>query len=108
MLLLCAGINVYAGTYTLTIAGTAEDAAATGDLDITEDIIINGSASSATIIDGNAIDRVFDVLGAAGGGILFDATASLTLSGSTISGNTGGAVTAGAFTPLEGRVCSLT
>jgi len=98
-------LTVPAGTYTLTLGGIAEDAAATGDLDITEDIIINGNAAGATIIDANAIDRVFDILGANltgtnltirngltvgvenGGGVAIDATGSLTLSESTVSGN---------------------
>lgn len=59
----------------LSIAGTAEDAAATGDLDITEDLdiagngdvdpaIAGGSADAATIVTGNSIDRVFQVHGA--------------------------------------------
>ena len=50
------------GTYTLTIAGTGEDAAATGDLDITDDLTITGAGSGLTIIDGNSLDRVFDVI----------------------------------------------
>jgi len=57
-------ITVPSGTYTLTIAGTGEDAAASGDLDITDDIIINGNTVSSTIIDANAIDRVFEILAA--------------------------------------------
>ncbi|MFQ6006544.1 MAG: choice-of-anchor Q domain-containing protein [Woeseia sp.] len=97
-------LTVPAGTYTLTIAGTGEDAAATGDLDITDGTVINGDALGSTIIDANAIDRVFEILGASatfsnltirngnvtgpGGGIKLDATASLTLSASTVSGNT--------------------
>ena len=97
-------ITVPAGTYTLTRAGTGEDAGNTGDLDITDDVIINGNAAAATIVDGNSLDRVFDILGASatftnltvsggsitsdGGGIAVDATGSLTMSTSTISGNT--------------------
>ena len=97
-------VTVPAGTYTLTIGGTFENAAATGDLDITDDIVINGNAVSATIIDANAIDRGFEILGASatfsnltirngnsagnGGGINLNATASATLSASTLSGNT--------------------
>ena len=38
-------ITVSAGTYTLTLAGTSEDAANTGDLDITDEVIINGDAT---------------------------------------------------------------
>ena len=54
-----------AGTYTLTIAGAGEDAAATGDLDITDvnDMVtIVGAGAGVTIIDGGGIDRVFDAL----------------------------------------------
>ncbi len=115
-------LTLPAGTYTLSIAGTGEDAAATGDLDITEAIVINGNAVSATIIDANAIDRVFHILGVGmtasnltvrngnvtsnGGGIALDATASATLTASTLSGNTasggdgGGIQTAGGTVTL--------
>ena len=114
-------ITIPAGTYTLTLAGTGEDAAATGDLDITDDVIINGNAAAATIIDGNSLDRVFDILGADvtmtnltiqdgdvtadGAGLALDATASLTVTHSTISGNTtttdgGGIATAGGSVDL--------
>ena len=56
-------VTVPAGTYTLTIAGTSEDAAATGDLDITENLTLNGAGASTTIVDGNSLDRVFEILG---------------------------------------------
>jgi len=101
-------LTVPAGTYTLTIAGIGEEASATGDLDITDDIIINGNAAAATIIDANGIDRVFDILGADmtasnltirdgnagvgtedGGGVAIDATGSLNLFTSTVTGNSG-------------------
>ncbi|MDZ4782623.1 MAG: S8 family serine peptidase [Planctomycetia bacterium] len=38
-----------------------EDAAQFGDLDITTEITITGEGFAATVIDGNSIDRVFDV-----------------------------------------------
>lgn len=114
-------ITVPAGTYTLTIGGSGEDLAATGDLDITDDVIINGNAAAATVIDGNSLDRVFDIIGADvtmtnvtveggdvtgnGGGIDVDATGSLTLTHSTVSSNTvsadgGGIATAGGAVDL--------
>ena len=114
-------ITIPAGTYTLTIAGTGEDAAATGDLDITDDVVINGNALNSTIVNGNSLDRVFDVLGASatmtnltiqggdvtadGAGLALDATASLTMTHSTVSGNTttadgGGIATAGGAVDL--------
>ena len=59
-------ITVPAGTYTLTISGNAEDAAATGDLDIIDTVTINGAGSATTIIQAgtnntNGIDKVFSV-----------------------------------------------
>lgn len=50
-----------AGTYTLTITGTNEDAAATGDLDITDTLVISGAGQGGSIIDGGNLDRVFDI-----------------------------------------------
>ena len=43
-------INLPAGTYTLTIGGTGEDAAATGDLDITSELTISGAGAGTTIV----------------------------------------------------------
>src|SRR5438876_9548202 len=54
-------IMVPAGTYLLTIAGQGEDIAATGDLDITDDATITGAGADNTILDGNGIDRIFDI-----------------------------------------------
>lgn len=56
-------INIPAGTYSLTISGTGENAAATGDLDITGDLTITGAGAATTIIDAGGIDRVVDVIG---------------------------------------------
>ena len=53
-------LDVPAGVYFLTIAGADEDASATGDLDITDDLKVDG-ASGVAIIDGSSLDRVFDV-----------------------------------------------
>lgn len=55
-------INLPAGTYFLTLSGTDEDAAATGDLDITDELTITGAGSDSTIIDGKSNDRVFHVM----------------------------------------------
>lgn len=54
-------------TYTLTIAGTTEDANATGDLDVTAsgDVVIQGVVFGHTTISGGFGDRVIDVIGAA-------------------------------------------
>lgn len=57
-------IIVPAGTYPFDPAlGTrGENAAATGDLDIMEDVTISGAGRVQTIIDAGGNDRVFDVL----------------------------------------------
>ena len=44
-------INLPAGVYTLSIAGTLEDNAEQGDLDIRASVTIQGAGVSATIID---------------------------------------------------------
>src|SRR3954451_2543081 len=51
-----------AGTITLTLAGANEDGAATGDLDLRSTVTIKGKGAGSTIIDANALDRVFQVL----------------------------------------------
>ena len=58
-------IVLKAKKYYLTIAGTVEDAAATGDLDITDSLTIRGVSSAKTIINGGALDRVFQIFGPA-------------------------------------------
>ena len=76
-------ITLPAGNYVLTIAGEDEDAAATGDLDITDDLAITGPNPVTTIVDGNdsvsenQSDRVFDVFGQG---------LTVTLAGMTIQG----------------------
>jgi CSLREA domain-containing protein len=52
-------VRIPSGTYTLTIAGADEDAAATGDLDVTDETMFSGIDNP--IIDGNQLDRVFHV-----------------------------------------------
>jgi CSLREA domain-containing protein len=48
--------------YDLSLKGAAEDAAASGDLDITSDITIEGQGYASTFIDGRKLrDRIFDV-----------------------------------------------
>ena len=73
-------IELPAGTYPLTKAGSGEDGGLTGDLDITGDITIVGPGADETVIDAGGStglnDRIFDVLPGA----------SLNLSGVTMSG----------------------
>lgn len=50
-----------AGDYLFLLAGTSEDAALTGDLDITGDVTIVGAGRASTVIHANQLDRVFEV-----------------------------------------------
>ncbi len=52
-------IHIPADGYTLTLAGAGEDAAATGDLDITDDVTIIGTGAPS--IHGFNSDRIFDI-----------------------------------------------
>ncbi len=55
-------IVVPAGRYRLTIRGSGENAGATGDLDITGNVSVQGAGASSTVIDcAKAKDRAFDV-----------------------------------------------
>lgn len=49
------------GVHQLTLVGADEDLGATGDLDVSEDLVIHGAGADASVIDGGALDRVFDV-----------------------------------------------
>src|SRR5262249_39929455 len=48
--------------YTLSIPDPFEDQAATGDLDITDDLTLTGAGAGSTIVDGGQLDRVFDIV----------------------------------------------
>lgn len=59
----------YSAHIVLTLTGRNENAAATGDLDVTDPVTIstpNVSTSARAIIDANGIDRVFDIRPGAG------------------------------------------
>jgi hypothetical protein len=63
-------IELQAGTYTLTIKNTngQDNTAAEGDLDITDSghtVTIEGKGAGVSIVNGNGIDRGFQVLGGA-------------------------------------------
>lgn len=49
------------GTISLALAGRDEDAAQTGDLDVTSHIVIVGTPDGKSVIDGGSLDRIFDV-----------------------------------------------
>ncbi len=53
-------IRLSKGRIELARAGAGEDAAATGDLDVTETLTIVGKGMGRTVVDGNDLDRVFD------------------------------------------------
>ena len=58
----CSGtqtIQIPAGVYSLTRTGVDEEAADLGDLDLTDNVIIQGE--KGTIVDGHAADRIFDI-----------------------------------------------
>jgi CSLREA domain-containing protein len=55
-------IFVPSGTYTLTIPGAGEDNNQTGDLDILDNAYITGDGSGLTMLDGNNLDRLLDIL----------------------------------------------
>lgn len=55
-------IVVPGGTYVLSLHGSGEDAAATGDLDITDSVTIQAqTAGIIPTIDGDGADRIFDI-----------------------------------------------
>lgn len=73
-----------AGTYFLSLAGTGEDAAATGDLDILDSLTILGLGAGATI-DAAGLDRAFHIVG--GGGSPNVTMSKLTIRGGALSSN---------------------
>jgi CSLREA domain-containing protein len=78
-------IDLPEGTYTLTLTGVGENNTATGDLDILSNMTINGAGAAATIIDGNSLDRVFEIRNNAN--VTFN---DVTISGGVVSGPGGG------------------
>lgn len=116
-------ITLPPGTYTLSLAGTGENAAQTGDLDLLGSVTINGGGLNNSIIDGADLDRVFDVRSGAqvtindltvrngsstsGGGI--NVSGALTLSDSRVTGSTstgfgGGISASGTVTVTHSRI----
>jgi CSLREA domain-containing protein len=55
-------IDLPAGTYSLTMFGGGDNAAVSGDLDLTDDVTLTGAGSDVVTINGMSQDRVFDVL----------------------------------------------
>ncbi|HZR82856.1 MAG TPA: choice-of-anchor Q domain-containing protein [Candidatus Binatia bacterium] len=80
-------IEVPAGTYRLTVTGPNEAFAATGDLDLVGTTTIDGAGADQTIVDGDGIDRVFDVSENA-----IVAIKDLTVKGGVADGGNGGGI----------------
>jgi len=51
------------GLYKLSLVGAGEENAASGDLDVLDDLVVTGSGIQANnvVVDGNGSDRVFDI-----------------------------------------------
>lgn len=78
-------ITLGSGVFSLTLSGANEDLATSGDLDITEPLTITGAGPGQTIIDGGAIDRIFQVI--SGPVVMADLTI---LNGNVLTGSGGG------------------
>jgi CSLREA domain-containing protein len=92
-------ITIGAGTYVLALVGAGEDAAATGDLDVTGELTIIGSSA---VLDGNHTDRLLDVRN---GGQL--TISGLTLQNGNVTGD-GGAILLGTTGSLTGNTLTFT
>jgi CSLREA domain-containing protein len=88
-----------AGRFRLTLGGAGEDAAATGDVDLTKSVTITGAGARLTTVDGAATDRVFDVQ--AGVTALI---ADVTVTGGFVDGDGGGIESAGVLTLVRDAV----
>lgn len=81
-----------AGTISFAVAGTGEDAALTGDLDVTDSVIVRGQGAGVSVVDANGLDRVFHVLA----GVASATFEDLTMSGGYVEAAT--ALGAGLYT----------
>jgi uncharacterized repeat protein (TIGR01451 family)/CSLREA domain-containing protein len=106
-------IVIPAGAFFIGLVGIDEDGNASGDLDIYDDLTISGAGPHSTTINGNTLDRVFDIGPESpgitveiddvtitngqrfGGGIRVNTGATLVLSKSIVSNNLGGDVGGG-------------
>lgn len=102
-------IELPAITMQLFLDGRDENSAATGDLDITDSLVIRGTTNADdenSTVDARSIDRVFEihgvrvrfegftitagtVIGVPGGGAIFNNGGELTLSDMNVNGNSG-------------------
>ncbi|CAN5214216.1 hypothetical protein BH11PSE10_BH11PSE10_14400 [soil metagenome] len=111
------------GRFDMAALGSGDDNNSAGDFDITGSLRITGNGSANTVINGNGLDRVFDVRAGtvslsgltvqggasnAGAGIRVTSNANLTLTDAVVQGNFGigssqggGIYNAGALTLLR-------
>lgn len=54
-------VVIPAGSYALTLEGAGEDDAASGDLDVRGDVMLQGQGSDVVVIDGRGLDRCIDL-----------------------------------------------
>lgn len=111
-----------AQVFKLEIQGRDEDQAASGDLDITDDLTITGNGAKQTIIDGNQIDRVLQLItpinvflnsltirhgrsdSRSGGGVLTSSGSVLTINNSLIVDNVAPAGAGGGIDNSSGKL----
>ncbi len=101
-------IHLGRGTFALSIAGVGEDAAATGDLDLTESgssIVVLGAGPGATVVDAQGVDRVFHVLPGVGAALV---GLTITGGGHPSQGGVGGGGVLHEGGMLWIRACELT
>jgi CSLREA domain-containing protein len=93
-------IKLKSGEYKFTIGGTGEDNAQTGDLDILDDLTIEGKGAEKTFINANYIDRVFHVMNSVKANFI-----GITIqNGAPGDGNGGGIENAGTITITNSTV----
>ncbi len=92
-------VRLAAGTYHLTLPGSDEDAAETGDLDVTDGLVIEGAGARHCVIDGGHLDRVLDVRSS---GAL--ELSRVTIRGGQVAGSGGGVRAGGDLTVIA---CSI-
>jgi CSLREA domain-containing protein len=94
-----------AGVFKIILVGAGDDANLSGDFDITDTLTIQGAGAGITIIDGQQLDRVFDVTGTAPSSIKV-VLQGLTVRNGSVVGDGGGVRVANA--DLVVRDCALT
>ena len=78
-----------AGVFRIAHNEAGEDADASGDFDITGSLTIQGAGAGLTVVDGQQIDRVFDIRGTAPSSIKVTLQ-GLTIQGGKVNGDGGG------------------